>query len=70
MSMELSTYEASRKYNFSTGYLRLLLGKKSIKGRQVEITSKKSVWMIDEKSLQKFLKKERKPGPRITKKSS
>jgi len=70
MNMELSTYEASKKYNLSTGYLRLLLGKKSLKGRQIQTTAKTFVWLIDEASLKKFLKKDRRPGPKIKKKNA
>ena len=38
--MEISTYEASKKYKFSTGYLRYLLSNKTIKGRQIQVTEK------------------------------
>lgn len=68
--MEISTYEASMKFNLSTGYLRLLLGKKSIKGRQIQTTTKTFVWLINESSLKKFLKKDRRPGPKIKKKNA
>ena len=62
--MSLTTYEASKKYGLSTGYLRYLLGRKSIKGRQAKITSKGNIWLIEEPSLKAFLKTERRPGPK------
>jgi len=67
--MELTTYEASRKYDLSTRYIRYLLAKKSVKGRQAKISSKNLVWLVDESSLKSFLATERKPGPK-TKKTS
>jgi len=60
--MELTTYEASKKYKLSTGYLRLLLGEGRIKGRQARIKENTSVWLLDETSLKAFLGTERKPG--------
>lgn len=60
--MELTTFEASKKYKLSTGYLRLLLGRGEIKGRQAQMTSQRKIWLIDEKSIKNFLKKDRKPG--------
>ena len=66
--MFITTYEASQKYNLSTGYLRVLLGKKVLKGRQAATAAKRHVWLIDEASLKKFIKKERVPGPKPKKK--
>ena len=62
--MEITTFEASEKYGISKGYLRLLLGKGQIKGRQAGINAARAIWLIDEKSLKQFLKKERRPGPK------
>lgn len=63
--MELTTYEASQKYGLSQGYLRLLLGKKVLRARRIQITERVAVWLIDERSLKKFLKRPRiKPGPK------
>jgi hypothetical protein len=63
--MELTTYEASKKYGFSQGYLRLLLGKKALRARRIQITKRVAVWLIDERSLKNFLKRpRRKPGPK------
>lgn len=63
--MELTTYEASQKYGLSQGYLRLLLGKKVLKARQIRITRKVAIWLINEDSLKKFLRRPRiKPGPK------
>ena len=66
--MNITTYEASKKYNLSTGYLRYLLGKKAIKGRRATLRKKAYVWLIEESSLKGFLKKDRKPGPKKKKK--
>jgi len=68
--MLISTYEASQKYKFSTRHLRHLLETKAIKGRQVQMTSIKSIWLIEEISLKKYLNKERKPGPKVKKETS
>ncbi len=63
--MELTTYEASQKYGLSQGYLRLLLGKKVLRARQIHITKRVAIWLIKEDSLKKFLKRpRRKPGPK------
>jgi len=58
----LTTLEASNLYKMSTRYLRVLLAKGLIKGRQAKISTKNSIWLIEEASLQRFLKKERKVG--------
>jgi hypothetical protein len=62
--MLLTTWEASQKYNLSTSHLRRLLGGGTLKGRAAQITSQRSIWMIDEKSLQQYLAKGLKPGPK------
>ena len=62
--MELTAYEASKKYRISTGYIRSLAGKKTIKGRQAKIKKNIYIWLISEPSLQAYLKTERKPGPK------
>lgn len=64
----LTTFEASRKYGFSTGYLRVLMDKGVLNGYQAKISSKNAIWLIDEKSLKLYLSKERKPGPKPRKK--
>lgn len=60
--MLITTWEAHKKYGLSTGYLRRLLARKVIKGRVAPITSRRKVWLLDERSLQKFLKTDRRPG--------
>jgi len=62
--MELTTYEISIKYGISTSHLRRLLARKIINGRKAEITSKSVVWLVQEDSMKKYLRKERKPGPK------
>lgn len=62
--MEITTYEASKKYGLSQSYLRLLLGRKAFKARQIQTTKKFFIWLIDEDSLKTFLKTPRKPGPK------
>jgi hypothetical protein len=63
--MELTTYEASQKYGLSQGYLRLLLGKRILKARRIQITKRIAIWLIDQRSLKSFLKRpRRKPGPK------
>ena len=60
----LTTYEASRKFKLSMGYLRLLIGKGILKAESVKVTSKRVIWLIDEASLKAFLKTPRTPGPK------
>ena len=67
MIMLLTTYETSQKYNISTSHLRRLLAAETIKGRQAAITPKRIVWLVDERSLKSYLKKDRKPGPKAKK---
>jgi len=62
--MEFTTYEASEKSGLSTSHLRRLLAKKTIKGRLAKITSKSKVWLVNDKSLQKYIGSLRKPGPK------
>jgi len=65
--MLITTWEAHKKYGFSTGYLRTLLGKKILKGREAPITSRRKVWLLEEDSLKKYLKKDRKRGRKPSK---
>ena len=65
--MLITTWEAHKKYKLSTGYLRSLLAAKKITGRKAPITSRRYVWLVDEPTLKKFLKTERKPGPKPSK---
>lgn len=62
MKHVLTTLEASQKYALSTRYLRVLLASGRINGRQAQISKKSSIWLIEEKSLESFLKTERKVG--------
>ena len=62
--MQLTTLEASKKSGLSMSHLRLLLGEGKIKGRQAQLTSVRNIWLVDEKSLKSYLKKDRKPGPK------
>jgi len=65
--MEFTTYEASEKSGLSTSHLRRLLAKNIIKGRLAKITTKSMVWLVNDKSLQKYIGTFRKPGPKIMK---
>jgi hypothetical protein len=65
--MQITTWEAHKKYGLSTGYLRRLLAKGVLKGREAPITSRRKVWFLDENSLKKYLKTDRKPGPKSKK---
>lgn len=66
--MNITTWEAYQKYGLSTSYLRRLLARGVIKGREAPITSQRKVWLVDESSLKKYLQKKRRPGrPRIKK---
>lgn len=68
--MSLTTWEVAEKYRLSPSYIRLLLSKKAIKGRQAPLHAKRYIWLIDEDSVKKFLKTKRTPGPRPHKKMS
>ncbi len=59
LSEVLTIKEASQQSKLSDGYLRYLIIRKKIKGRKAGGT-----WLLDLKSFQKFLKSDRKPGPR------
>ena len=65
--MEFTTYEASEKSGLSTSHLRRLLAKSLIKGRLAKITTKSMVWLVDGKSLHKYIGSQRKPGPKKNK---
>jgi hypothetical protein len=65
--MEFTTYEASEKSGLSTSHIRRLLAKNAIKGRLAKITTKSEIWLVDDKSLQKYMGSQRKPGPKIKK---
>lgn len=67
--MLITTWEASEIYNLSTSHLRLLLSKDKIKGRQARVTPNRSVWLIEESSLKKYIKSKPKPGPKPRKKT-
>jgi hypothetical protein len=58
----LSVYRAAQKYGLSVRYLRVLLSDKRIKGDQEQVSKRHSVWLIEEKSLQLFLRTKRHPG--------
>ncbi len=60
--MQITTWEAHKKYGFSTAHLRRLLAQGVLKGREAPITSRRKVWLLDEDSLKKYLKTERKRG--------
>ena len=61
-TMLITTWEAHKKYGLSTAHLRRLMIQKVLKGRQAPITSRRKVWLLDEDSLEKYLKTDRKPG--------
>lgn len=63
----LTVYEAKEKHGISTGYLRVLLGKGSVKGELAKVTHKREIWLVDEASLKAFLKTPRTPGPKPAK---
>ncbi len=65
--MEFTTYEASKKSGLSTSHLRRLLSKNIIKGRLAKITTKSMIWLINAKSLEKYVGLPRKTGPKIKK---
>jgi hypothetical protein len=58
----LSVYNASQRHDLSVRYLRVLLSSGRIKGEQEQISKRHSVWFIEEKSLQRFLRTKRSPG--------
>lgn len=60
--MYITTWEAHKKYGLSTQHIRRLLAKKVLKGRPAPITSRSKIWLLDEGSLKKYLKTDRKPG--------
>jgi len=62
--MELTTYEASEKSGLSTSHLRRILAKNIIKGRLAKITTKSTIWLINDMSLKKYVGSVRKPGPK------
>ncbi|HBG62180.1 MAG TPA: DNA-binding protein [Candidatus Omnitrophica bacterium] len=70
MRMLLTTFEASEKHGVSMSHLRLLMRTGKIKGREANITSNRTVWLIEESSLIKYLKTDRKPGPKPQKRKS
>ncbi len=61
MENVLTTLEASNRYKIGTRHLRYLLSHRLIKGRQAPISEKTSVWLIDERSLKKYLSKKYSP---------
>jgi hypothetical protein len=62
--MEITTFEASENFGLSTSHLRRLLSNKTIKGRLAKITPKSMIWLVEEKSIQNYIKTNRKPGPK------
>jgi len=58
----LTVYEAHEKYGFSKGYLRLLLGKGSVKGERAKIKANSFLWLIDKDSLKSFHKTRQRPN--------
>jgi hypothetical protein len=64
MKSLITAFEASQKYGFSLGHLRLLMRNGKLKGRLARINTKGTIWLIDESSLKKYLSKERRPGPK------
>ncbi len=59
MSNVLTTVEASQRHGLSSGYLRYLMRRGVLRGRRSGV-----VWLIDEASLKRFLRTERKRGPK------
>jgi hypothetical protein len=62
---QLTTYEASIKYDISTRHLRHLLEeKKLLEGQRHKISATKEIWILEESSIIHYLKNRPKPGPR------
>jgi len=62
MATGLTTLEAANKYKLSTRYLRVLLAAGRISGRLAVVSKRTTLWLIEEPSLRKFLKTNRKVG--------
>ena len=62
MATGLTTLEAANKYKLSTRYLRVLLAAGRIKGRLAVVSKRTTLWLIEEPSIQKFLKTKRTVG--------
>ena len=58
----MTTYKASEKYGLSARYLRTLLDDGRIKYDIAPTSKNRFVFIINEPSLQRFLKTRRKPG--------
>lgn len=58
----LTTYKASKKYGLSARYLRTLLDEGRINYDKAPTSENRFVFVINEPSLQRFLKTRRKPG--------
>jgi hypothetical protein len=59
LSQITTTMEASKKYSLSDSYLRRLIAQGKVRGQKTIRT-----WLVDVPSLLKFLKTERRPGPK------
>lgn len=62
MTNWLTTYEAAEKYGLTGGYLRRLMRMNKLKGREARVTKTRTMWFIDESSLQKYIKSPRTRG--------
>jgi len=58
----LTTYEAAEKYRVPIRTLRQWLKNKAITRRFAKISKSRSIYLIDEVSLKKYLKNRPKPG--------
>ncbi len=58
----ISIYEASKEYDLSLSYFRILCLKGRLKAERIEIAKKKTLWLIYEPSILAFLKTKRSPG--------
>jgi len=64
MKNVLTTYEAAAKYDLTTGYIRRIMAQNQdkIKGRLSLISENKQMWLINAKSLARFMKSRPAPG--------
>jgi len=62
----ITTYQASKKYGFSTAHLRRLMESKTLEGYLAPTSVSRGVWMIKESSLTAYIKTKPKPGPKTT----
>jgi len=62
MANLITTYEASSKYCLTGSYFRRLMREGKLKGREADVTASRTMWLIDEDSIKKYLANAPKPG--------